>query len=229
MSMEQDTGKPRLQKAVSAGTLPTYGYLLRIVSILAGLLAFSLLMNVIQGFVLHSRSEVKPWVIDRRGDGSMATVAVNRPEVTAEQVFEFVSYIIPRLYLVEGGTQPGLDSIKYLVDRRIIEREVAAFQKSQALMLRNKVAWQASTVRLLIGTPDKRTFVISKKFGVVRAMVEGRSTIVSTVRNTSDPIRWDVELEIIAPTANNLWGLRLVRIYASALDAAPIDISDLLI
>jgi hypothetical protein len=140
---------------------------------------------------------------------------------------EFLSFVIPRLYFITDGRQAGLESIRGLVDDRILRKEEQAFHQMASQMQEQKVTWQAQTVRLLPGTPDAPAFAISTRFAKVRCMVEGRSVLIGTGLNRTEVVRWDCDLDMVAVSDRNAWGLRLAKIHVSGMDAPPVEISDL--
>ncbi|OAM91542.1 hypothetical protein OH491_23920 [Termitidicoccus mucosus] len=215
------------RKAEAHGVLFTYAYALKVTLASLVLFLFSLGGNVVLFLLLFLRADQAPWVVMPDAEGRLKSTGVSRYEVTPDTVYSFLSHVIPRLYFISEGEPRGLDSIEGLVDEVIISKERASVRRAYPKMKDAGVEWQAQTLRLLAGTPEARTFVISTRVNKVRAMVEGRTTIVSRIRNTGEPVRWDVELDIIAPTSKNPWGLRLVSIFVNGVDAPPIAIEDL--
>jgi hypothetical protein len=215
-------------KPASAGILYSYGFLLAALKWMAvgvcGLVVGILVLMI----MLISKGSTLPMIVDRQSDGALAPVKVSAIEPTPALVFEYLSYVLPRLYLISDGRQAGLDSLKFLVDERVLRKERDAYQRSESVMVKDNVNWQSAVIRLLPGTPDARTFAISKRLGLIRGMLEGHTTLVSATRNTSERLRWDFDLEIVAPTHQNLWGLRLVGIHVRGMDAPPINVNDLL-
>jgi hypothetical protein len=223
--LNADSPGAPVMKASRGGVLYTLGYSMWVTRLAVLFLCVSLAGNAVLFWLLWVRSSALPWVVVQDDSGRRSAL-VARYAVTPELVFAFVSYVIPRLYLVTDGRQSGLDSVKNLVDDRILEQERRAFSRLSSQVASSKLSWQAQPVRLLVGTPDKRAFAISERLGMVRGMVEGRTIVITNTLNRSESVRWDVTLEIIAPSEVNLWGLRLVGLEARGLDEQQLDLTN---
>ena len=223
--MADTTGSSFIEKkAVSHGTLGTVLALQRVVLsctaailVLCVFLGYTLFLN--QGYATR-----KPWVAGLDSNGDLKTYTLNPYEVTPDVVFQFLSFAIPRLYYVDHDRQPGIDSVRLLIADAIVGPNVAKFESHKQYFADQDYVFQASVNRINPGAPGARAFLISKKRGFVLCMIEGRLSVTSRVRNVSDPIRWDCELEIIQPTEANRWGLRVVQLHESSVNDAPISI-----
>ena len=200
-------------KPHTGNVIPSYPLLLRGMLILMVGFLVSLVFNAIFLSMLQSRAEVKPWVVSLTPQGDLATLGMTEFETTPDLVFQFVSYSVPRLYFVDGDKQPGLKELSTLIDERILSKQRRAFEASKQSTATGAVVMQAAATRLIVGTAEERSFAISKKHKKVYCMVEGRFSMTSKSRNFSDPVRWDIEMEIVAPTNSNRWGLRVTQIH----------------
>lgn len=230
--MKTKPGEVKLApKGKASGVLVGYKYMVTGFSFLIFFCVLLMVFSIVAFLGWQKSLERDPWILGQDSQGVLHEIPVARYDVTPDLLLQFVRFVIPDLYYIDGTASTGsilptLDRLVPLVDSKVLGQVKAAFQANQNFITEQALVVNAHVTRILIGTRESKSFVLNKTLGRALFSVEGRYTYVSRSKNFSENQRWDVEVEFVTPTSENIWGLKLVQSHEAALGDAPLRIPD---